>query len=202
MNSPRPLINGPKLSAAAVWWFYVGLGLASLVYLLLLGVSGYGALFAPRREFFMHLMLLLAGLHGLAAVGLALRRKPLGAYWSLIPAALVGLSSMDVGQGSAMASGDVVPMTILLGLTLASLLGHLPTLHKIKELGAGWGLGDRAPSGPMASRATAPGGVVWWFRIPCGLSLLFYLALPAGTAAFLTNDPSPSAFSLFFGLLL
>lgn len=192
MNKQKQL-NDPMLSRTAAWWFYIAIILALLCYATLLGVSGHGVLFEPQREFFMHVMIVLAGVNGLIALILTLRRKLCGPYWGLIPLVPVCLTAMDLGYGATLTSDDIPPMMLLISTPTLLLLGQIPTLKKLKNLGPGWGLGAMAYTNPeQVSRAA-----VWWFRIACIIAFLFYLLLLIVPCGIMINEPYQPAYSLY-----
>ena len=136
-NQGQP--GSSAISQRAALWYYIALVLASPFYIFMACFSGYGMLFEPESEFFMHLKVTLAGLSGLLAVALTLRRKIGGLYLSFIPVALLFLALKFSPE--AFREGDVIPLTVIFAAPTAMLLSLFPSMRKLQAAGSGWGAG-------------------------------------------------------------
>jgi len=187
---------GLMLSKASTWWFYIAQVLALVPFLVLTGVSAYGLLYEDKRELFMHLIGLLAGANGLAAVTLTFKRKLYGIFWSFVPAVLI--CPFAASPDSGYTSNDFIPMVILLSVPVALLLSQIPTLRTLrtlKTLEPGWGLGSMAYAN-LAPKPTTSRALVWWYRIALMFSLLVYLALLIAFCRVMINGSSRGNYSL------
>ncbi|MDL2285375.1 hypothetical protein LJB93_01365 [Desulfovibrio sp. OttesenSCG-928-F07] len=192
MNN-KPHTDSTMLSLPATGWFYVALVLVCLFYAFLTCFSTYGMLYEPQKEFFVHLMVVLAAVTGLSAAILTFKRNIYGPVVALVPCLIIGIGCVSAGS-NVVRTDDILPFIILFGAPMLMLLSQIPTLKKLKALGPGWGLGSMAYSN---TNAPVSRGLVWWYRITLVISLLIYAGLLIGFCGIFVNDPPRVKYSLY-----